>query len=79
MKRTSLVRASSRLPQFIAPFLIVSLSVWITLPARFDRFFNLFQSTTKHWSIGAKLFSYLNILISLGRIQGPFDCLKSYL
>ena len=58
MKRTSLVRASSRLPQFIAPFLIVSLSVWITLPARFDRFFNLFQSTTKHCMLELKYFVF---------------------
>ena len=40
----------------LSPFLIVSVAVWITLFARFERCLKLFHSIIKHWSTGAKLF-----------------------
>ena len=53
------VYASSTLP-----FIAVSnrfIAVWITVFARFDRCLNLFQSITKHWNTGAKLFCILKL------------------
>ena len=46
------------------PFSIVSVAVWITVFARFDRCLNLFQSITKHCSTGAKLFCIWSFLFS---------------
>ena len=46
----------------LSQFPIVSVAVWITVFDRFDRCLNLFESTTKHWSTGAKLFRIWNFL-----------------
>ena len=61
-KNTRMLRLCLRF--FLPAFQIVSVAVWITVFARFDRrlIICLFQSITKHWSTGARLFCIWNFL-----------------
>ena len=58
-------------------FPIISVAHWITVFARFCPYLDLFESITKHWSTGAKLFCILKFLsaasigVSVCNPQGP--------
>ena len=64
-----------------AAFPIVSIAVWVTTFARFDRCLNVFQSTARHWdrALGLNYFVFetfylLPFLASASReSKGPFD------